>query len=125
MGRFITTALRSALGGGTVPLIIVAVLLAAFSLVFTKGKEVERQAATVAKLERLLASQKASIARLQKQIAIADQVRRNAATRTLKDAALTANQEADANDFKTEIRRRPDLWIIDADDADRLSRIGR
>jgi len=133
---FARTAIGATMGGGTVYLVAGVVALALLASVWVAGASEGKSRATavcdVASLKKTIADQGAAIIeqefaikRFKERLAVAEDARRAAQRRTVRDAELVEQSKVKADAFKREIKSRPNRWTLRPDDARRLRAIGR
>ena len=123
--QFAGTAFKSVLGGGTVPVLAVAVFLAATGAAYFKGIEHQKAKCATAILTNTVAAQRRELERLSGSLAAVENVRLNSEQRGTEDAATIEQWRGEANAFKQDISERPNGCFLSDDDAGWLRRIGK
>lgn len=122
--QFAGTAFKSVLGGGTVPVLAVAVFMAATGTAYFKGVEYQKTKCATATLTSTVAAQRRELERLSDKLATVQKMRLAAEQRGVQDAAKIEQWRDETDAFKQSISKRPIGCIVGADDAGRLLKIG-
>ncbi|MCH2165927.1 MAG: hypothetical protein MK098_14970 [Marinovum sp.] len=112
-------------GAGTVPVLIIIAILAFGAWSSSKGAAREALQCRSADLEATVAAQRASLLRIEEQLARANEARDVARARAERDATILRKEREEADAFKDELAVRAHHCPVSADDAERLRRIGQ
>jgi len=116
--------LTSALGGGTLPVLGLAAVLAVYGFGYAKGAQHQKEECRTAGLETTVESQRTAVKRIQEQLRAANVARDNANDRAERDATLLEQAKEEADAFTQTLHDRTAHCPVSADDAERLRRIG-
>lgn len=123
--KLIPVAMKSALGGGTLPLLAVAVALSVVTGAYFKGASVQKVKCRAVEYRQTIDELTKANERLKRQASLADEARTNAIKRSIADAEKNEKKKAEADELKRQILQHPGRCPISPSDAQRLRRIGR
>lgn len=121
---FAGAAFKSVLGGGTVPVALVALFVATNSASYFRGAGHQKEKCSAASLTITNAAQRRQLERLSGQLKAVEDMRRKSEQRGIQDAAKIELWRGKADAFKHEISERGDACAVSVDDAGRLLEIG-
>ncbi len=117
----IKTAIRSFLGGGTLPIILVAVALGVFVTGYTKGRIVGSQKSLIRELTKAKEELAADRDRLSQQIEGANKALRLSQVQSDLDAETIKTLKGKADAFDAKLGPKNDRFILSHDDVGILS----
>lgn len=122
--RFAGAAFKSTLGGGTIPVILLALFVGSSTTAYFKGVAHQKSKCNTATLTNTAASQRRELERLSGQLLAVQGTRERAAQRGIQDAATIKQWSDETDAFKQDISKQPIGCTLSADDAGRLLKIG-
>lgn len=115
---------KSVLGGGTVPVVLVALFVASNSASYIRGAGHQKDKCSAASFAITVAAQRRQLERLSGQLKAVENMRRKAEQRSIQDAAKIELWRGKADAFKHEVSKRGVACAVGVDDAGRLLEIG-